>query len=99
MTPLCHKFFEKGVCLRKFPLWKIVGPPWKEEEIRLEVDKKNLVSNSQFLFSSRQGGAQSARIWTLQETTKKSSHLRLGQIRKLDRCDLNNKIVHVTISN
>ena len=25
--------------LRKFPLWKIVEPPWKEGEIRLEVDK------------------------------------------------------------
>ena len=23
----------------KIPLWKIVGPPWKEGEIRLEVDK------------------------------------------------------------
>ena len=35
----CYKFFEKGVCLRKFPLWKIVGPTWKEGEIILEVDK------------------------------------------------------------
>ena len=39
ITPLCYKFFEKGVCLRNFPLWKIVGPPWKEGEIRLGVDK------------------------------------------------------------
>ena len=36
---ICYKFFEKGVCLRKFPLWKIVGPPWKEGEIRIGVDK------------------------------------------------------------
>ena len=35
----CHKFFEWWVCLRKFPLWEIVGSLWKEEEIRLEVDK------------------------------------------------------------
>ena len=39
MTTLCHKLFEKGLCLRKFPLWKIVRPPWKEGEIRLEVDR------------------------------------------------------------
>ena len=25
--------------MRKFSLRKIVGPPWKEGEIRLEVDK------------------------------------------------------------
>ena len=24
--------------LRKFSLWQIVGPPWKEEEIKLGVD-------------------------------------------------------------
>ena len=35
----CLKKFEKGVCLRKFPLLQIVGPPWKEGEIRLGVDK------------------------------------------------------------
>ena len=35
---ICNKFFERGVCLRKFPLWKIVGPPRKEGEIRLGVD-------------------------------------------------------------
>ena len=38
-TTLCLTFFENGVCLRKFPLWKIVEPPWKEGEIRLGVDK------------------------------------------------------------
>ena len=27
------------VCLRKFPVLKIVGPPWKEGEIRLEFNK------------------------------------------------------------
>ena len=35
-------FFEWGLCLRNFPLWKIVGPPWKEGGIRLEADKWTL---------------------------------------------------------
>ena len=34
-----HSFLILGVCLKKIPLWKIVEPPWKEGEIRLEVDK------------------------------------------------------------
>ena len=34
-----HKFLILGVCLRKIPLWKIVGSPWKEGKIRLEVNK------------------------------------------------------------
>ena len=36
---ICLTFFEKWVCLSKFPLLKIVGAPWKEGEIRLGVDK------------------------------------------------------------
>ena len=36
---ICLTFFEKGVCLRKFPLRKIVGAPWKEGEIKLGIDK------------------------------------------------------------
>ena len=42
ITPLYGINFFKGVCLRNFPLWKIVGPPWKEGEIRLGVDKHSL---------------------------------------------------------
>ena len=29
--------------MRKIPLWKIVGSPWKKGEIRLEVDKWNFI--------------------------------------------------------
>ena len=39
ITPLCYKFFEWRLCLRNFPLWKIVGPHWEEAEIRLRVNK------------------------------------------------------------
>ena len=35
---------------RKFPLSKIVGPPWKEGEIRLEVDKVHFVMKRANIF-------------------------------------------------
>ena len=33
------RLFIWGICLREIPIWKIVGSPRKEVEIRLEVDK------------------------------------------------------------
>ena len=45
------RFLIWGVCLRKIPIWKIVGSPWKEGEIRLEVDKTIFTARRNFLLA------------------------------------------------
>ena len=40
------QFLICGVRLKKFPLGKIVGPPWKEGEIRLGVNKVSFTMNN-----------------------------------------------------
>ena len=44
------KVFEKG----KFPIWKIVGSPWKEGEIRLEVNKTDFNTGREDHYSYKQ---------------------------------------------
>ena len=36
---ICFRYQKEFHCLRKIPLWETLGSPWKEGEIRLELDK------------------------------------------------------------